>query len=183
MNNTAIIVLLVLNMIGTSILGTILVVGQKRPAPSESTQVLTQVDLSPLEEPLIAVSTEVEQLNATVQRFSTSYVQYDFLKRELDHLSVVDQTIGAQTQATAASKNDKNAKEVEEMIGKLGNLSQQVKGQLQTRRQTMLRLISGLEKELADISSTPLPQPETAAPKASASPEPSSSSSSDPSAN
>ena len=162
MNSTAIAAFLALNILITGGLGYLVVTGQKKAqtAATESIPTEIKVDISSMEQPLAELTDKVDQLNQTVQRFSTSYVQYDFLKREMDRLSVVDQTIGVRAQATAASKTDKNAKEVDEVIGKLSTLSQQVKGQLQTRRQTMLKLISGLEKELASISGTPLPVPQ-----------------------
>ena len=183
MNNKSISILLGLNILVTGGLGTLFIIKMNNKEPvsiivANSTleepfnNITSEVkklngmikslsssnaDFTPLEKPLANMTAEVEKLNATVQRFSTSYVQYDFLKREMDRLAVVDQTIGVRAQATAASKTDENTEEVEAVIGKLSSLSQQVKGQLQTRRQTMLRLISGLEKELAGISSTPLP--------------------------
>ncbi|MFT7172405.1 MAG: hypothetical protein ACI9NQ_000616 [Paracoccaceae bacterium] len=158
MNNQVTSFLLVLNLIGITVLGAFLNLQYQKqqdshiPVAPESS---TTLELSSLAQPLANITSEIEKLNATVQRFSTSSVQYDFLKREMDHLAVVDQTIGVQTQATVASKTEKNAEQVDEAIGKLSNLSQHVKSQLQTRRKTMLQLISGLEKELAEISSPP----------------------------
>ena len=163
MSNNAIAAFLALNILITGGLGYLVVKGQQKApekaAMAQATPAEIKVDISSMEKPLAELTDKVDQLNQTVQRFSTSYVQYDFLKREMDRLSVVDQSIGVRAQATAASKTDKNAKEVDEVVGKLSALSQQVKGQLQTRRQIMLKLISGLEKELASISGTPLPTP------------------------
>ena len=163
MNSNAIAAFLALNILITGGLGYLVVTGQQnapdKAAMATATPAEIKIDVSSMEKPLAELTDKVDQLNQTVQRFSTSYVQYDFLKREMDRLSVVDQSIGVRAQATAASKTDKNAEEVDEVIGKLSTLSQQVKGQLQTRRQTMLKLISGLEKELASISGTTAPAP------------------------
>ena len=155
MNNQVISFFLLLNFIGICVLGAFLTLQHQKNQGaylSGSSDLSVNAELSLVQQPLANITSEIEKLNATVQRFSTSSVQYDFLKREMDHLSVVDQTIGVQTQATAASKTEKNAAQVDEAIGKLSNLSQHVKSQLQTRRKTMLQLISGLEKELAEIS-------------------------------
>ena len=141
------------------------VTGQQKLTQKGSNLSEINVDTSSIQEPLAELTDKVDQLNHTVQRFSTSYVQYDFLKREMDRLSVVDQTIRVRAQATAATKTEKNAEEVDKVIGNLSSRSQQVKGQLQSRRQTMLKFISGLEKELASISgsqessSKPVPAP------------------------
>tara|TARA_B100001057_G_scaffold86918_1_gene82825 strand:- start:11335 stop:11931 length:597 start_codon:yes stop_codon:yes gene_type:complete len=152
MNNNIFAPFMALNILLTGGLCYFVVTNQEKNPGNAAGRAEIKVDISAFQKPLTELTDKVDQLNKTVQRFSTSYVQYDFLKREMDRLSVVDQNIGVRAQATAASKTDKNAKEVDEVISKLSNLSQQVKGQLQTRRQTMLKLISGLENELASIS-------------------------------
>lgn len=157
MNNNAIAAFLALNILITGALGYLVFTDQEKLPEKAANVSEFKVDISSMQKPLTELTDKVDQINQTVQRFSTSYVQYDFLKREMDRLSIVDQNIGVRAQATAASKTDKNEKEADEVINKLSNLSQQVKGQLQTRRQTMLKLISGLEKELASISGAQLP--------------------------
>lgn len=175
MKQTGIILLVCLNLIGTAIFGTLLFQNQsisQNSAPQPD--VPAEIDLEALEKPLAQITTEISKLNETVQRFSTSSVQYDFLKREMDQLAVIDQTIGAQAQATLAAKTEENAEAIDADVAKLSKLSQQVKGQLQARRKTMLQLIAGLEKELAELSGS-LPQkiqpkPEIAIPPATAPP-------------
>lgn len=152
MNSNILAPFIALNILLTGGLCYFVVTNQEKNPGNAADTAEIKVDISAFQKPLTELTEKVDQLNKTVQRFSTSYVQYDFLKREMDRLSVVDQNIGVRAQATAASKTDKNAKQVDEAISQLSNLSQQVKGQLQTRRQTMLKLISGLEKELASIS-------------------------------
>lgn len=158
MNQTSVIILLCLNFICTSVLGTLFFVNQQNEREEASKREANeQADPNSVQNKLTEVVSEITNLNETVQRFSTSSVQYDFLKREMDQLAVIDQTIGAQAQATASTRTDKNTAEVDEALAKLGKLSQQVKGQLQGRRKTMLQLIAGLEKELAQLTGS-LPQ-------------------------
>lgn len=158
MNQTATILLLCLNFISTAVLATLFFKSQEavQNVVLEKTEA-APIDLSALQKPITEVGSEIAKLNEIVQRFSTSSVQYDFLKREMDQLAVIDQTIGAQAQATAASRTEKNTDEVDVSVAKLGKLSEQVKGQLQGRRKTMLTLISSLEKELTKLSGA-LPQ-------------------------
>lgn len=165
MNSNAIAAFLALNILITGGLGYLVVTGQQKLTENGANSSQIKVDPSSIQMPLAELTDKVDQLNQTVQRFSTSYVQYDFLKREMDRLSVVDQTIGVRAQATAAKKTEKNAEEVDKVIGNLSSLSQQVKGQLQSRRQTMLKLISGLEKELASISGSQQPESKSGAPE------------------
>ena len=112
MNNQVISFFLLLNFIGICVLGAFLTLQHQKNQGaylSGSSDLSVNAELSSFQQPLANITSEIEKLNATVQRFSTSSVQYDFLKREMDHLSVVDQTIGVQTQATAASKNKEAA--------------------------------------------------------------------------
>ncbi len=158
MNQTTLILLLCLNFIATAVLGTLVFKNQQSFQTQTSLpERAAHADLSSLQTPITKAAAEIAKLNETVQRFSTSSVQYDFLKREMDQLAIIDQTVAAQAQATAATKTEKNAAEIDAAIEKLGKLSQQIKGQLQGRRKTMLQLISSLEKELAELSG-PLPQ-------------------------
>ncbi|MGJ8695248.1 MAG: hypothetical protein ACSHYF_02960 [Verrucomicrobiaceae bacterium] len=163
MNSSAIAVLLGLNILVTGGLGALFIKQTSEAQAAAPSPSAIQAEMASIKEPLNQVSKDIARLNETVQRFSTSYVQYDFLKREMDRLAVVDQTIGVRAQATAATKTEKNAEEIDEVMGKLGALSQQVKGKLEVRRQTMMKLISGLEKELAEISAVPAAAPQPAA--------------------
>ena len=171
MKQNGLILLVCLNLIGTAILGTLSFQNQsasQNSAPQPN--IPSEIDLQALERPIAQITAEISKLNETVQRFSTSSVQYDFLKREMDQLGVIDQTIGAQAQATLAAKTEENGEAIDANVAKLSKLSQQVKDQLQARRKTMLQLIAGLEKELAELSGS-LPQkiqpkPEIAIPPA-----------------
>ena len=158
MKDNAIGILLGLNILVTGGIGALLLTkfAPQEPAAGGLPQETITVDLSGLEKPLTKVSSDLDGLTETIQRFNTSLVQYDFLKREMDRLAIVDQTIGVRAQATAAAKTDENAEQVEETMEKLGVLSKQVKQQQETRRQTMLKLISGLEQQLAAIPQPPV---------------------------
>jgi len=98
----------------------------------------------------------LNNLSSTIHRFNTSLIQYDFLKEEMSRLAEVDRTIGLRSQATSnAKKNteeEEEIKQADDVIQKLSKLSQQVKGQHNARRQTMLKLITSLERELQQAS-------------------------------
>lgn len=145
--------LLALNFLVTGGLSALLLTKfQNLPITGGSDPVPVQVDLTGIDQPLTKVSKDLDQLTSSIQRFNTSLVQYDFLKREMDRLETLDQNIGMRAQVAASQKNDKNTKEIEEVLAKLSALSGKVKGEQQVRRQTMLKLISNLEKQLAEIS-------------------------------
>jgi hypothetical protein len=145
--------LLALNFLITGGLSALLLTKfQGMSLTGDSDPVPVQVDLSGIDQPLSKVSKDLDQLTSSIQRFNTSLVQYDFLKREMDRLAALDQNIGMRAQVAASQKNDENTKEIEDVLAKLNALSGKVKGEQQVRRQTMLKLISNLEKQLAEIS-------------------------------
>lgn len=117
MNQTTLILLLCFNLIATAILGTLVFKNQQSFQTQTSLpERAVHADLSSLQTPITKAAAEIAKLNETVQRFSTSSVQYDFLKREMDRLAIIDQTVAAQAQATAAAKTDKNAAEIDAAI-------------------------------------------------------------------
>jgi hypothetical protein len=157
MRDKTVAALLALNFLVTGGLSALLLMNfQKISLTGESDPVPVQVDLSGIDQPLSKVSRDLDQLTSSIQRFNTSLVQYDFLKREMDRLAALDQNIGMRAQVAASQKTDENTKEIEDVLAKLSALSGKVKGEQQVRRQTMLNLISNLEKQLAEIS-TPAP--------------------------
>ena len=80
-------------------------------------------------------------------------------------LSVVDRTIGARAQATVAAKNDENQEAADKALAQLDQLAKQVQGEQNSRRQTMIQLISGLEKQLAGLTPEQTSDSEGVAPK------------------
>lgn len=109
-----------------------------------------QLDLA--SEPLESFGSDVRELTTVIQRFNTSLIQYDFLKQEMARLNVVDRTIGARAQAAAAAKTDENQEATNKALLELDKLAKRVQGEQNSRRQTMIQLISGLEKQLAGLN-------------------------------
>ncbi|MDA7670341.1 hypothetical protein N8587_03425, partial [Akkermansiaceae bacterium] len=77
MNSNAIAAFLALNILITGGLGYLVVTGQQKLTQKGSNSPEINVDTSSIQEPLAELTDKVDQLNHTVQRFSTSYVQYD----------------------------------------------------------------------------------------------------------
>ena len=174
MKDKTIAALLALNFLITGGLSALLLTKfQDTPFTGGSDPVPVEVDLSGIDQPLSKVSKDLDQLTTSIQRFNTSLVQYDFLKREMDRLAALDQNIGMRAQVAASQKTDDNTKEIEDVLSKLSALSGKVKGEQQVRRQTMLKLISNLEKQLAEIApAQPTSQPGTGAPSLPTPPSP-----------
>lgn len=169
MKDKTVAALLALNFLGTGGLCALLLTKfQDIPLFGGANAVPVEVDLSGMAKPLSQVSQDLDQLTSSIQRFNTSLVQYDFLKREMDRLAALDQNIGMRAQVAASQKTDENTAEIEEVLTKLSTLSGQVKGEQQVRRQTMLKLISNLEKQLSQIAPTAPSMPAPAAQPAAA---------------
>lgn len=150
-----------------------------RPAPqSEAETKVVQaeaptvnVDFTSLKEPVENLNANLDQLTSTIQRFNTSLIQYDYLKGEMDRLGGLDRTIGLRAQAALAQATEENAEDTKAAIAKLQELSAQVQGEQQARRQTMLQLISGLERQLANLSGSPVAPPASPTPAPETEPE------------
>jgi len=113
---------------------------------------------------LSEINGNLSELTETVQRLNTSVIQYDFLKGQLEALSATDRNIVLRAQATNNAKNEENKENVEKIIAQLTNLSKQVKGAQKDRNATMLKLINGLERQLAAIKIEDTPTVPTATP-------------------
>jgi len=162
MKDKTVAALLALNFLVTGGLSALLLTKfQNLPLIGGGDPVPVVVDISGIEQPLAKVSKDLDQLTSSIQRFNTSLVQYDFLKREMDRLAALDQNIGMRAQVAASQKTGENTEEIEEVLAKLSALSGKVKGEQQVRRQTMLKLISNLEKQLSQIA-PPRPRPSEA---------------------
>lgn len=156
MKDNLVSILLALNILVTGGMGgwiaTSLAKGGMTPSASGGEAATVKLDLTDAGEPLDKFGSDVRQLTAVIQRFNTSLIQYDFLKQEMARLNVVDRTIGARAQATAAAKNDENQEAADKALAQLDQLAKQVQGEQNSRRQTMIQLISGLEKQLAGLT-------------------------------
>jgi len=154
------IILLIANFALTLVIGGYLLYqsGASKNAPNDTSSepITVTIDNHELAPQIEAFNENLDNLSSTIHRFNTSLIQYDFLKEEMSRLAEVDRTIGLRAQATSnAKKNtevEEELKQADDMIQKLSKLSQQVKGQHNARRQTMLKLITGLERELQQAS-------------------------------
>jgi uncharacterized membrane protein len=165
MNRNVVAILVCVNVALTAALAAYLFM-REEPAPAADEPApppVVNVDFATLEAPVTTLNANLDQLTSTIQRFNTSLIQYDFLKGEMDRLTNLDRTIGIRAQAQLAQATEENVDETKEAIAKLQELANKVQGEQQSKRQTMLQLISGLEKRLADLTGTP-PVPPAAAP-------------------
>jgi predicted transcriptional regulator len=113
------------------------------------------VDLTLLKEPLENLSKDVHALNTTVQRMNTSLVQYDFLEKEQDNLGNLERGLTVRGQAALAAKTPENAAKTDEAVKQIEELLKKVTDERTARRQTMLQLIAGLERQLAGLTGAP----------------------------
>jgi hypothetical protein len=110
-----------------------------------------QVDLEPLAKPMETLDRSLAKFSATLQRFNTSIVQYDFLQKEMERLARLDQALGMRLNletAKQAEAGDEPDEELAAVIGQIRQIQAQVQQESTRRRETMLQLIAGLEREL-----------------------------------
>lgn len=112
-------------------------------------------DLGSLHEPIENLSKDVHALNTTVQRMNTSLVQYDFLEKELEGLGNLERGLTVRAQAVVAAKTPENATKSDEAVKQIGEVLKKVTAERTARRQTMLQLIAGLERQLAGLTGAP----------------------------
>jgi hypothetical protein len=114
------------------------------------------VDMQPLLKPVETLDESLGKFSSTLQRFNTTIVQYDFLQKEIERLGRLDQALGMRLnleitkKAEQGGKPDKGeAEEQDKLIEQLREIQGKVQKESERRRETMLRLIAGLERELA----------------------------------
>lgn len=157
MNQTATTTLLILNVACTAALGGWLLNRKPEQAtkanpPSSASGPAVTVDFAMLQKPIEDLDGRLASLTTTLQRFNTSLIQYDFLDKELDSLVTLERGLAVRAQAIATKKTKENEKDTEAAMGQLKELSTKVQQERVARRQTMLLLISGLEKQLAGLN-------------------------------
>ncbi len=146
MNNTPLIVLLAINLAATAgLAGWMLNRPQPEPPPPSAAPAL---DSAPFE----SIATELHSLNTTLQRLNTSTIQYQFLDKELDGLANLERALAVRAQTQAAARTDDNAADIDRALGQIREISAKVNEERKTRRQLMLQLIAGLERQLAGLS-------------------------------
>ncbi len=136
------------------------------------------LDLTPLLKPVETLDQSLGQFSSTLQRFNTTIVQYDFLQKEIERLGRLDQALAVRVNIEAAKPESEQTEESTQALDQLRQLHAQVQKETERRRQTMIQLIGGLEKELASttlneaevkqaIREIPVPSEEPAAAPAS----------------
>ncbi len=148
MNNTPLIVLLAINLAATAgLAGWMLNRPQPEPPPP-SAATAPVLDPAPFE----TIATELHSLNTTLQRLNTSTVQYQFLDKELESLANLERALAVRAQTQAAARTEDNAADIDRALEQIREISAKVTEERKTRRQLMLQLIAGLERQLAGLS-------------------------------
>lgn len=114
------------------------------------------LDLQPLLKPVETLDESLAKFSSTLQRFNTTVVQYDFLQKEIERLGRLDQALGMRLNLEINKKAELGEKTPQEEVENQDKLVEQIR-EIQTkvqkeserRRETMLQLIAGLERELA----------------------------------
>ncbi len=114
-----------------------------------------EVDLEPLLKPVESLEEALARFSETLQRFNTTLVQYDFLQKDIERLSGVEQAVAMrlnQEQQNKEQLGEESAEQIDELIGQIQQFQEQVQSELEQRRQMMMQLIAGLEQNLAASS-------------------------------
>jgi hypothetical protein len=126
--------------------------GSGSSADNAGTPQKVEVNLEPLLKPVESLEEALGRFSATLQRFNTTIVQYDFLQKDIERLSGLDQAVAMrlnQEQQNKAQLGDEAGEQIDEMIGQIQQFQEQVQKELEQRRQMMMQLIAGLEQNLA----------------------------------
>jgi hypothetical protein len=114
------------------------------------------IDLQPLLKPVETLDQSLGKFSSTLQRFNTTIVQYDFLQKEIERLGRLDQALGMRLNMEIAKKAEEGKKteaaeagEQNKLIDQIREIQGKVQKETERRRETMLQLIAGLERELA----------------------------------
>jgi predicted nucleic acid-binding Zn-ribbon protein len=93
----------------------------------------------------------VNRLTLTVQRFNTTSLQFEYLQKEIDRLGLLDQSLSKRIalEESKASDAETNA---EDGIKQLQTIQQQVRQELKQHRESIVRLVEGLERQLDSIA-------------------------------
>jgi vacuolar-type H+-ATPase subunit I/STV1 len=89
-----------------------------------------------------------EQTEATA-RLNTTLVQYDFLQKELERLGRLDIALAARANAVSAAEKTGSATDAAATLEKIKKVQTQLQAEIQNRKETLIKLIAGLEKNLA----------------------------------
>jgi hypothetical protein len=117
----------------------------------------------PLLKPIETLDQSVNRLTLTLQRFNTSSLQYEYLQKEIERLAHLDQTLAKRINLEEDKSSKEKTAEAEKGLKQLQVLQDQVQQELKRRRESVVRLIEGLERQLdsgapGKTAATPVPE-------------------------
>lgn len=98
--------------------------------------------------PIETLDQSVNRLTLTLQRFNTSSLQYEYLQKEIERLAHLDQTLAKRINLEEEKPSKEKTVETEKGLKQLQVLQDQVQQELKRRRESVVRLIEGLERQL-----------------------------------
>ena len=128
---------------------------EKQAATAAAAPVSVKVDLDPLLKPVESLEEALGRFSATLQRFNTTIVQYDFLQKDIERLVGLEQAVAMrmnQEQQNKAQLGEEAGEQIDELIDQIQQFQEQIQQELEQRRQMMMQLIAGLEQNLAASS-------------------------------
>lgn len=113
--------------------------------------------------PIETLDQSVNRLTLTLQRFNTSSLQYEYLQKEIERLAHLDQTLAKRINLEEDKSSKEKTAEAEKGLKQLQVLQDQVQQELKRRRESVVRLIEGLERQLdsgapGKTATTPAPE-------------------------
>lgn len=121
----------------------------------------------PFMKPIEALDQSVNRLTLTVQRFNTTALQYEYLQKEIERLAHLDQTLAKRINLEDDKPSKEKTAETEKGLKQLQVLQDQVQQELKRRRESVVRLVEGLERQLdsgvpSKSAATPVPENDNA---------------------
>ena len=132
-----------------------------QPTPQASPSPV--VDFRPLLKPIEVLNQSVNQLSLSLQRSNTASTQYDFLQKEVERLDKIDQALATRINLEESKKPKTPSAETEQSIKRFKSLQDQVQQEIKRRRETITRLIEGLERQLDPTALAEKAQPKAPA--------------------
>lgn len=105
-------------------------------------------DLRFLTEPTGNLEEAVNRLNLTLQRFNTTTLQYEYLQKEIERLGQLDQTLVKRIHLEETKPATAETEDAENALKQLQVFQGKVRQELKRNRESMVRLIEGIERQL-----------------------------------
>lgn len=165
MNQTILSILLGINLIISTGVAAYVILKKETPPQTVITKVEPSLSIAPqkitvnldkLAIPLASFNSNMSKLSNTIIRFNTSLVQYDFLKQEIQNISIANQTLLLRARAISSQTNEDNKKEMDAALEQLQKQVNQLSKLQNVYKQKTQLLILGLEKQL-QVSSGVVP--------------------------